>query len=354
MPRLVLLLALVLVGSLPLADAASPRFLVRVAPDAATIEPAAGVDVTQVNETNDSITFNVSNAARAEGVFRLEGRFVVERVRQIVPRVDGAIPPEVVDADVNKTSVTAFNATSEGAVARFAFAFQPGNHTVSFTRDVEPPTFGAATLKDIQFNLAVIETRTNEPAIADLVVTSGQRAPVLFRTPEASFVQTFPVSGLDANTDYDFNVTFRDFSGNVAVMPPGHFRTPARPVVPVPTITLVTPANGSTVASASSITLHIVDTSGSVRAVMIYLDKTAAPDPTALLQGETLTYTPREPIGPGTHRLVVEATNELGGSSQMFASFTVGGRPSPGAPMWTVLAMSALAAAVGATRRRGW
>lgn len=322
LPIAILLVFLILppaeAGHLPAA------FEVRI--DAGTIDARSGPDVniTNTTTTSDGISLTISAHAPAVGEIIISSQFNVSSPRQIVPRIWGVILEERPPGDLANATGPAFNVSAEGERIHFDIALPVGEHALTLTHDTTPPVWQIDTPSDVTHNAAVVTSRTDEAALAVLLLDNPRVGTVAFSTPAPGGRQTFPLSGLDPETDYSFTITFEDFSGNTITSEPRTIRTMPRPLLPQPRISIVTPENGSTVSEpVKQIDARIEDAVSTVRTVSLYVDKTFVPDATRLLTGNEFRYIPPQALGPGRHTIVLEATNEAGGESRSTSTFIV-------------------------------
>ena len=333
---------------LPPAGAGSPPAAFDVRIDAGTIDARSGPDVniTDMTATTDGASFMINTRAPAVGEILVSSQFNVSRPRQIVPRIGDVIMEERTPDELANATGPAFNVSQDENGVRFGIALPAGEHVLTLTPDTTPPVGQINAPSDVTHNAAVITSRTDEAALAVLLLENPRVGTVAFSTPAPGGRQTFPLSGLDPETDYSFTITFEDFSGNTITSEPSTFRTTPRPILPQPRISILTPTNGSTVAEpVTSIDARIEDAVSPVRAVSLYVDKTFIPDATRLLSGREFRYLPLQALGPGRHTIVLEATNEVGGEARSIATFTVSADsvPFPGIGMIaTIIVVSAI------------
>lgn len=300
--------------------------------DTGTVDARGGPDVniTDTSATIEGVALTISARAPAIGEVNVSSQFNVTRARQVVPRLGGAIMEERTAEEIESAAGPAFNLSSGEDWVRFTILVPAGDHDLTLTPDTTPPGWQMSAPSDVTHNAAVITSRTDEAALAILLLENPRVGTVAFSTPAPGGRQTFPLSGLEPETNYSFTITFEDFSGNTVTSESSTFRTTARPILPQPRVSIITPANGSTVAQpVTRIDARIEDVASPVRAVSLYVDKTFVPDATRLLSGSEFRYLPLQALGPGRHTVVLEATNEVGGEARSIATFTVAANNVP-------------------------
>lgn len=353
-----ILIACILLATLD-ASAASgrPTFTLHATGDSLTSDSDPSVAIANLTGDDETVRFQVEAPDDVEGSVVFDTRFNVSRPQQVVPWIDGVIPPERAEDQLAARTGPAFNVTQEGHAIRFLLRVPAGTHSVEFMRDVRPPSWSIEPLVHVTHNSATVVTRTDEAALAVLALESPRAGLVTFSTPAPGGQQTFPLSGLDPETSYNFRITFEDFSGNVVTTDPQEFRTAVAPILPRPTIELVAPTNGST--NEFPVTLvhaRIQDSASPIRSVSLYVDKAYVPEATRFLAADTFRYEPEAPLGPGRHTVLIEAANEAGGTERLIAKFVVDARstPLPGAVVIAAFVGSALLLSLARNRRAGW
>lgn len=359
------LLVLVLLASiLPVASAQASNIdaTVRIQGDEAPVVEAPG-GIVRLQESVPGVRYRFElrlpqNYTTIE--IRADG-LGLERARQLFPSLDVNeteyplfvdLPNEriwEVDSPVNVVHV---NGTGDGIITRLGVA-GPRNVTLRLDVDTVPPS---ATIGERQ-NMTHIgfyqETRTNEFAIVDLQVRRvGASEWVQNPTPDYHVFQRFPVQGLDAETEYETRFVITDWAGNENVTPVTRFTTPPAPVVPKPTVTIISPAPDATLqagvvtvrASVESPESPVGD--GGIRLFFDLRETTEG----VTFDGQEITYTPQA-LAPGLHRVSIEATNEAGGRGDARWSFTIAGAAGNDTPLPAALALVGAAIALALRRR---
>lgn len=361
-------LGLFLLALAPAAAGAEDARLVLAPGQPPRAEAAGNITVTLVNATAEQVEWSL----RAPGRDRVEvlveaGRwFAFERPQQVVPEARAAGMPDddwhffvqVEDVGGRAPWTRAVNTTNNatGLALRLVFPVNEttGNASLRLTRDVVAPGFALGTPHDINHIGFIVATNTTEYALATLRIrpaAGGEDVP--HPTPQLALIQTFPVQGLEPDTAYTWDVTFRDWAGNEARSAPQQVRTAPEPVRPLPRIEGLVPAPNATLTQpAAFIEARFASPDSPVArgGVRLFVDLAEVQE-FDVTQGH-LHYAPPRPLGAGLHRVSVEVTNEAGGMSDARWSFTVQGAPkgSPGVEVAFFLAV--LGGAVLAQRRR--
>lgn len=292
-----------------------------------------------------------------------DGLFDVDRDHQVVPSVDVAADhyplfhkfprDDVWNADA-PAQVYRFIDDGDDTILRLGFK-GPVAGTFELTRDVTPPTYSLGPVEDLVHYGFYQQTTTDELARADLRVRPVDGG--LERenpTPMFAYIQKFPVKGLDPETEYEARVVFEDWAGNNATSETYTVTTPPRPLAPVPTITLRSPAPGATdVPPDVAIEIGIESTSpDSVDAVRLFLDVQQI-ESGWRLEGDTLRYKPDMPLEDGPHRVSVEVYDIHGNMHHEQWTFWVGPGPDQAeAPAPALVPLVMALVALAALRRR--
>lgn len=359
-PLLPLLLTLLLAP--PLAAAAEgPDFVVEMhAVGDPTYDGPAGLARLVEMERGERYVWNLTLAkAYTVGEFRVRGGlFDIERVRQVVPRLEGIpdnqyplfepFPDDKLWTADGPAQVFHYNGSAGNFDLRLGFV-GPANVTLVLQRDVTKPAYTMGTVTNVTTIGFYQETRTDELAIADLRIRPRLGGEwVENPTPAYHFLQRFPIQGLDADTEYEAQVAFVDWAGNLNVSPVYHVRTAPLPPLPRPNVTALEPAPNATGVQAGTLIRAVVESpqspiqGGDIR---FFLDKREVREGLRF-DGREFSYQPPQPLEPGLHTAAVEVTNAAGGKGVARWSFIVGQERTPGleAPL-VVLGVVAVALA---------
>lgn len=289
------------------------------------------------------------------GEFHVRGAIDVERVRQIVPMLhvaDTDYPlftwvPRVDLWDVDGPARLTNGTGEEGSYVIRVGIPGPAEGRLELVRDVTPPVFTVGEIEDLTHFKFYQETHTNELAYADLQIqrADGSRDVVQNPTPALHVFQRFPIQGLDADTEYTARVKFTDWAGNVAWSEPYTVKTPPRPMLPAPILTILSPQPNATMQPGEPIVIEAtIEGNGTVAPsnIRLFLDKREVREDMVYVDG-LFRYTPREPLAVGTHVIRIEVVDSDGGEAATQWTFTVRD-PTMETPM---LGPLGLAAALG-------
>lgn len=236
--------------------------------------------------------------------------------------LDDGFVQEVSLEGLASATLPSYNVTSANGTS-VELTLPAGNHTLRIQLDHTPPKPELIDIIAITHNSALVKTRTDEPTLAALVLSSSARV-VPFSTPRPAYDHTFPLAGLDADTDYSFNVTFEDYSGNRATLGPYSFRSSPAPFKPTPTVILLEPADGAHfTAPVERIIATVEDANSTILTLTVFVDKEPI---TVELKDGRIEHRLATALGPGPHTLTIEASNELGGIATARSKFTVDAR----------------------------
>lgn len=288
--------------------------------------------------------------------------FGLARARQLVPSllVNESTFPLFVDFPHERVwevdspaNVVRVNGTGDAIVTRLGVA-GPRNVTLKVEVDERAPGYTIGPRVNVTHIGFYQETHTDEFALADLQVRRvGTEEWVQNPTPDYHVFQRFPVQGLDAETEYETRVVFTDWAGNQNVSPVERFVTPPKPVVPIPIVTIVSPAPNATLASGLvRVQASIESPESPVRreGVRLFFDLHETGGAIAF-DGRYVTYTP-EALGPGLHRVSIEATNAAGGKGEARWSFTIAGAEKNDTPFPAAVALLGAVIALSLSRRK--
>ncbi len=299
---------------------------------------------------------------------RVDAGFDIERPRQLVPELDDAaqhpsqehLHPHFFQPltrhDVSEVDSPArvYNLTEDETGFTYRLGIPgPGPAALSLRRDVTPPVFTVGEPSDITHIGFMLETTTDEFAYGSVQVARPDGEVVPFPTPLPSLQQTYPVQGLQADTDYNVTVVFTDWSGNEATAPTFMVRTAAQPYRPIPEVVAIAPVPESTVAGPNvAIEAQMTSPESPItrEGVRLFVDKQEVFEGFTVEAGRLSILV--GPLEPGLHSVSVEVTNVAGGTGRAAWIFTVeDSREAPG-PAFAVVALGVMAVAV-ASRRRG-
>lgn len=337
--------AILLAMAFPIVSATETLpFSITLFPTSAQVEPPHSGGLTFIDRIDTGHLFSTGFEAAARGA--IDATFLnITGPRDLVFWLDGGFVQEVALEGLSNATAPSYNLTSANGTA-FELTLPPGNHTLRIQLDRTPPIPELVDIAAITHNSALVKTRTDEPTLAALVLSSSARV-VPFSTPRPAYDHTFPLAGLEPDMDYSFSVTFEDYSGNRAALGPYTFRSNPAPVKPVPTLRLIEPQNGTRFATpVERIVATVEDQNSTILTLTVFVDKEPI---TVELKDGRIEHQLIKPLGPGTHTLTIEAGNELGGVATERSKFTVEGRQTENAEAFLVLACVMLLALV---RRR--
>lgn len=376
-------LALVVLLLTPLAPAQAPQgpdVVVQVPADGAPLV-AGDADMTLArHEPGENLSWTLRLSRNYTTIeFRIAERaFDVERPRQVVPHLhlDASEPhcasapgaceytlfemvPRTAVWDVDGPARIANVTTEAGAIVLRIGVPGPVNATLSLVRDVRAPGFTLGNVTNVTHIGFLQTTTTDELAIADLQVRE-KGASEWVQNPTAVYhvLQRFPIQGLDADTEHEARVVFTDWAGNVATSETYTVRSAPLPDVSPPVITPLEPAPNATLNATDVVIRARIETAEPLAegGIRLFFDLREVTSNLVYLDG-VLSYTPRDALAPGPHRVSVEAMNAQGIRGDARWSFTVAGATATEAneaPLPAALALLALAAAgtMLASRRR--
>lgn len=295
--------------------------------------------------------------------------FDIERPRQILPTLTVPhdefplftwIPRPVWDVD-GVPRYGLYNNTEHG-VFHVIHLGLPGPHEggpsapfdgiLALERDVTPPGVAPGPVQNLTYRDFYQEATTSELALVDLVVCcdpSGEEV----HNPTTTYhvLHKFPIQGLDPQKDYTLRMVATDWSGNSREGADYSITTPAKPDVPEPRITPLSPAPDARVAAGPVVVEARIESpdspidGGDIR---FFLDKREVRENLEYVDG-VFRWRSTTPLSPGTHAASVEVMNAAGGTSRAAWTFEVekANTPAPGA--WVAIAIAAFALAL---RRR--
>jgi hypothetical protein len=291
----------------------------------------------------------------------------VERLRQIVPTVDGhALAKGSFDFGVEVTTddlpVVAGDPGPFYNLSRSAdgdlfvmLAKGPGNLTLELARDVTPPRFLDQRASDATTYGFLVVTRTDEPALAQLDVwpEGKPERSIPFPTTTPAFEQTFPVQGLASNGTFEYRVTFHDFSGNANVTPVFRASTLPKPDIAGPVVLSRSPGPNETLAAPPgeiTATFELAEGRSVPRdGLLLFVDKRDV-TAQAIVNGSGVRYVPPHALGTGPHSVGLEITDSAGGRTVSTWTFEVAPKGLPALGVAGIV-LAALAAAVVRFRR---
>lgn len=360
MSRFPLALLMLSLAALPLAaaQAPAPDVVVTLRPGDARVADGEAAIVTATAE-NVSLTLHLTKPWTIVEV-RHDGYFDVERARQVVPMLwvphedfplFSDIPRAVHDID-GVPRYGLYNLTFDGATAILHLGLpgpREGGPNASFdallslTRDVTPPRITPGPVTDIEWRGFYQEARTDELTLMDLAVCCDARGePIHNPTQVYHVLHKFPIQGLDAEKRYDLDLSAEDWAQNVAHAPAYAVTTPARPIVPKPLVTPLTPAPDARVAEGDRVVISARIESPNVslaeNGIRFFLDKKPVNENLRYENG-TFTYVAR--LDAGIHSANVEAVNAEGGMGYASWTFRVGG-DVPALPAGAIVALALL------------
>ena len=295
----------------------------------------------------------------------IEGAFDVERVRQVVPKLHvpheeyplfTPIPRHVWDIEgVPRYGLYHANGTPESFTMwlglpgpREEGPEAPFDARLQLDRDVVPPGISAGQVKDLTWRGYYQEATTDELALMDLVVCCDPEGREINNpTTIYHFLHKFPIQGLDPEKTYETTFFAEDWAGNVAQAPTQTLTTPAKPVVPEPVVTPLTPAPDAKV-KASDVLIEARIESPDVPladgGIRFFLDKQEVRENLQFVNG-TFRYRPSTPLAPGIHSVGIEVMNAEGGEARAAWTFEVerARTPAPSALFVLLAAVVALA-----------
>lgn len=369
--RALLLLAVVLLAAPPAAadegeaPPPAPDFRVTIAADGAvTIDESGGVVVHEPTAAGDGIRFalTVTDGYKI-GEIRVLGAFDVQKVRQIVPLwrnrtglTDDHFFAEVPFLDFENVPLVNFSGTPTDARLRLGIGprgdeVPPAQRTLVLQRDVDAPAFTVGEPTNVVSSRGassfLLTTTTDEFAFADLQIRKvGTDAWVRNPTTIPALSQTFPIQGLDDETDYEYRIVVWDWAGNEAWTETYYLTTPPSPVLPAPVVTIVEPARGATVATdvpTVRVTFASPDSPVDRSGVRAFFDKREISD--VIVVDRNVTWTPSTKLASGLHSFTVEVTNAAGGRGSASWTFTVAAATPLAAASLAAVALLAAAAA---------
>lgn len=269
------------------------------------------------------------------------------------------VSPERVSDAGGRAHLANLTLAPERLTLRLGFPVTTGNVTLRLVRDATPPTFIVREPERVAHNSFYVETETNEYAYADLVIRKasggeGVRNP----TSAIALMQRFPIQGLDPETAYVFDVTFTDWSGNLARSPEFRVTTTVAPIAPKPEIVRVFPLPNTTIVETRPmIVVDYVAGDYPVTTASLFLDKRPV-DPTRVaievMEGAggvgAATYALSEALSPGRHTVLVELSNAEGGMASRQWTFDIAGSPTPAPAL--LVALAAVGGIAALCRRR--
>ncbi len=302
-----------------------------VPPDQApTDAPDAGV--TLVNWTaGEGATWEVNLTANYTVVhLRVHEGFNVDRPKQLVPLHNDRHFVELHQGNVTDVDHPArvFNIT-DGApdgdnstgVAWTTRVGIPGPTTGNLTlhRDVAPPRFTVDAVRNITHIGFTVRTTTSEPAVAELVVTPEDPEEIVrtFPVVKPGTFQTYPVQGLEADSNYTFQVTFWDWSGNNVSTGDIPVTTAQEPDVPTPILNPISPEPNGTITPNDVLVQVAVQSPGApvlADGVRMFVDKEEVNPPAIQVQDGVISYESPTPLPTREVSFSVEVTNSLGGT----------------------------------------
>lgn len=295
------------------------------------------------------------------------GHFDVERKRQVVPSVDGALfsplsTQDRVDEAENPSRVVNITHSEDGSfVYRVAFPGAPDSDPMRFSldRDVEPPAHEVEPVQNVSHNSFYVETETDEPALGTLRIwrsdaESSDAVEHLTQTP--SLKQRFPIRGLQSDTGYRFHVTFEDWAGNKVESRVVDLTTTAQLAGERPVIHRVSPEPDAVLSEPpAAIEAEFEAVNGTIgsNGVRLFVDLSEV-TAQSTFDEERIRYAPSEPLDPGGHVVRLELVNSAGGETDMRWEFTVGEPESDETPLpfTVVLLTGAVVVFVLAVKRK--
>lgn len=299
------------------------------------------------------------------GTFRLHDVFEVDRIRQIVPRVDDAARHADADhlhphhfAEVPRDAIRdgptyAYNASVDGSerVLRLAFT-GAGPATLEIVRDVSPPQVTVHAPTNVTDHGFTLVAETDEPALGTVLVSPLTDGPTIdFPTPNLAYRQRFPVQGLDPDTRYTYEGRFHDWADNQATTPAEQITTAPAPDLPGPPVEPVAPRPDETLpAPVDRIVADVGNASVPAAGVRLFVDKVEVHDGFTFT-GTRVRYRPSPPLPEGLHAVRVEAVSDAGGVGDREWRFTVAGESTPS--VGAAALVGAAGAALWFASRRG-
>lgn len=332
-PSLIACILLALVA-IPAASAGGDtRYVIRLLPTTAEAMSGTHGSLTFVSYSEAGYVFTTGTEATIRVEIDATALNITGR-HDLAFWLDEGFVQEVSLERLSGAAVPSYNMTSASGTA-VELMLPAGNHSLRIQLDHTPPNAELVDITAITHNSALVKTRTDEPTLAGLVLASDVRI-VPFSTPRPAYEHSFPLSGLDPDTDYSFNVTFEDHSGNRVTLGPYTFRSNPAPLRPVPTIRLMEPQDGTRFATpVERIVATVEDQNSTILTLTVFVDKEPI---TVELKDGRIEHQLIKPLGPGTHTLTIEAGNELGGVATERSKFTVEGRQTNNAETFLVLA----------------
>lgn len=338
-----------------------------------TLDDPAGI-LRVVDATPGEAYVFAVNATEAYSTIEIEahGAVDVERPRQLVPhlRLDPREPscraaPGACDYTIfepfpnervwevdSPARVFFVNGTKDDFVLRLGIP-GPVNATLTLVRDAKAPGYAVKPPTNVTSRSFFQETTTDELAIADLQVRKvGAAAWIPSPTPVYHVLQRFPIQGLDANATYEARIVFTDWAGNSVTTDVYTVRTAPEPAHPLPSVTILSPAENATLPPGAEVTLRaLVESPESPvprEGVRVFFDKQEVTERAAYSGGEVAFLAGA--LDAGRHSASVEVQNEAGGRAVARWTFEVES-PARAPVPWGAALVAAFVAAAAMRRR---